>query len=717
MAETRSSTDVPVHPWVERFQKNPEAELADFLAGYAQIEPYVDAERPDAARMLFGTLPKSHPARASLDQATGAWLTRTRAGGVPTLSPPAFHRWLRQVMDALRLVSLLELPRTSLALRKEWALWKSWIDRLPGSRDADARAEYLSTLAITQRLVSRQTSVTQFGLEPHWISICEQADGQLPAAYLQIGLLGLRLLPEREDMPSDRPWMRGLARWATVRRPPVEAFRQNWWTLKALYPRPPAYWRKAVDETLKQRDLKFIPVAIQEFWCADVGLDRASAGERQIKRLIEPPPLEAVQAVIARLDEPTPKIAMEVRQVISARERHAQLTGDSDFLVRSACNIGMRLLETGDAEEQSARGKLAVELARKALTWRPDNVFVWALWQDGLAAQGAHESAELVGWEAVRRFPEDAQRRSHLAMLLSRLPGRAGDAEHLLRETLQRFPKDVVVARQLAHILAARPEGRAEAEAMLEQALEWDPDDRTTHRQLEHLREAKARAPKPLPASTRENETGSAPRSPGTIGKDSEPVEAEDATLNLVLRGGRLRRIAAYHSWETEDRPVLVEELKQILAEDPNSPYARYLYHEFTGESLEPEPLTSGSFGLAFADALRRKDASRLDEIEGAFPDSAEIHNVARVFLFKDTNAAQLTIDWLGRRSLGDSRPVLALRGFLRQRLGAPPASEDSDEIVVEDLEAFLALIAANDNVRMDLIEAALAPWDFALAA
>ena len=51
-----AGSDLPQrqHPWIDTFLENPAEGLADLLSGYARIEPYVSAERPDAARMLFG---------------------------------------------------------------------------------------------------------------------------------------------------------------------------------------------------------------------------------------------------------------------------------------------------------------------------------------------------------------------------------------------------------------------------------------------------------------------------------------------------------------------------------------------------------------------------------------------------------------------------------------------------------------------------------------
>lgn len=130
-------------------------------------------------------------------------------------------------------------------------------------------------MALTQRLVHKIASnINPFGLEPLWLRICEQAGNQYPESYLSIGLLGLRLLPDRKGMPSERPWLAGLARWATAQRPQRDEFSRQWWSLRALYPSTPSHWREAVARTLEQKAVENIPADVREFWEKDVGLGK-----------------------------------------------------------------------------------------------------------------------------------------------------------------------------------------------------------------------------------------------------------------------------------------------------------------------------------------------------------------------------------------------------------------------------------------------------------
>ena len=159
------------------------------------------------------------------DQAVKKWLDSQRAGGVPELDSLPLEQWVHEVSEAFEIIGLLKLPNCSLDLRQRYVVWNSWADRLVVSDQRDGRYSFLRTLALTQRIVAEaESTVNPFSLESLWLRICEQAGTAFPKHYLDIGLLGLRMLPEREGAPSERPWMAGLVYWAIGQNPPVEEF-------------------------------------------------------------------------------------------------------------------------------------------------------------------------------------------------------------------------------------------------------------------------------------------------------------------------------------------------------------------------------------------------------------------------------------------------------------------------------------------------------------
>ncbi|MCH7710204.1 MAG: hypothetical protein IH903_01065, partial [Proteobacteria bacterium] len=370
-ADTALATDR--HPWLDTFVADPASELDNLLSGHARIEPYESADAPDAARLLFGGLPEGDEALAALDRAVREWLDSQRAAGVPGLDQLPLERWLRKVSEAFEIVALLKLRHSALDLRQRLVVWNSWCDRLAISAQRDGRYALLRTLALTQRIVAvADPAVNPFALEPFWLHVCKHAGGALPKHFLGIGLLGLRMLPEREGAPSERPWMAGLVYWAIGQKPTAEEFSQQWWALKGLYPRMPSYWRSALTETLQQSSAKQIPDEIKDWWLQDVeakDLPIAQEAESQSVGVPILSPLSAVQSLRQRAHKPLPSIRGEIETLVGELRHYAEVTGESYYLVTTACNIGMAVIK--GADDPVGRGRFAVDLARQALAWQP----------------------------------------------------------------------------------------------------------------------------------------------------------------------------------------------------------------------------------------------------------------------------------------------------------------------------------------------------------
>ena len=747
---------------------DPASELDNLLSGLARIEPYESADAPDAARLLFGGLPEGHEALPTLDRAVREWLDSQRAAGVPGLDQLPLERWLRKVSEAFEIVALLKLRLSALDLRQRLVVWNSWCDRLAISAQRDGRYDLLRTLALTQRIVTDSDSAANpFALEPLWLRICKRAGTAFPANYLAVGVLGLRMLPEREGAPSERPWMTGLVNWAFGQKPTVEEFSQQWWALKGLYPRMPSYWRSALTETLQQSSARQIPDEIKDWWLQDVeakDLPIAQEAESQSVGVPILSPLSAVRSLRQRAHKPLPSIRGEIETLVGERRYYAEVTGESYYLVTTACNIGMAVIKGDD--DPVGRGRLAVDLARQALAWEPANVFAWALWRNALAKQGAFEAAELVGWESIRRFPENEQWRSQLALLLANLPGREAEAEHLLRETMERFPHDAIARTQLALLLANLPGRESEAEDLLSETIERFPGEVITRNQLAELLIALGRtdeatgvvdevfschleseasfdlrarllyhsgehkAAKVVLQSGLERiqpnpvlrthlsmlEMGKALplkaaafRHYDTTIPDPSAVGSEVAADTTVWQRGRLCRLFYEYSrrqGDSEWRDMALKEVRHALSEDPNLNYAKYLSRELEGGGGESS--ASEAFAIAFIDALKRKDADRFARLEKSFSSQTQFVDVAKAFLFGDVPAADRVYAWLTQPTRTEPRTVAALRGFLNERI---------EITAVESGDAFVKLLAANDNIETDLIESALAGDELLLAA
>lgn len=724
------------HPWIDVFLADPAVQLDNLLSGHARIEPYERADAPDAARLLFGGLAKDDDARAVLDRVLQEWLESHRGGGVPELDRLPLERWIRKVSEAFEIVGSLMLHHCSLDLRQRYVVWNSWADRLVVSDQRDGRYGFFRTLALTQRLVAgAEPTANPFAFEPLWLRVCEQAGSTFAPHYLAVGLLGLRMLPEHPDgIPSERLWMAGLAGWATAQRPSVTDFSQHWWALKGLYPRMPAYWRRAARETLNQSPAKQMPEELKQWWQHDVNAEDGTTAQQPGTESFGVPslaPLSAVQSLRNRARNPLPSITKEIETLIGERRRYAEATGDSHFLVTTACNIGMAIIEGTD--DQVGRGQLAVDLARQALAWQPANFFAWALWRDALAVQGAFEAAELVGWEVIQRYPENAKFRNQLALLLVDLPGRQPDAETLLRETIDRFPDNVVARNQLAELLIALDrtvEATDIVDGIFSRHLEdaasldlrarllFDASDIKAAREV--LYSGVVRFPtNPILQAHRKmlNDEKAlqlkalAYRSEATAPEtsDTTTLEIEKSVGKTIRQRGRLRRLLSEYRQRQGDgqwRGTALAEVKSILSEDTNLAYARYLLQELEG--ADGEGASGGPFAVAFTEAVRRKDAERFAQLEKDFSGQAQLVDVAKACLFGDRPAANRALPWLKQDDRNEPRTVSALRGFLRQRF---------DISAIMSGEAFVNLVADNDNIQADLIESALAGDELLLVA
>jgi hypothetical protein len=200
------------------------------------------------------------------------------------------------------------------------------------------------------------------------------------------------------------------------------------------------------------------------------------------------------------------------------------------------------------------------------------------------------------------------------------------------------------------------------------------------------------------------------------VQSSSSKVPGSDEELEAVERGGQLRRIAARLNSKITDaqwHSVAVTEVRNILASDPSLDYAQYLLVELGIRNEEGPPSLAGNFATAFVDAMKRKDSDLLTVLASNYPDRSQLLDVARAFLFKDEAAADRAVSWLKIGSNVSPRAVAALRAFITRRL----AMARKGPAEVPDGVTFVNIIAANDNVPRDLIEAALVPQDLAFAA
>lgn len=724
------------HPWLDEFEQSPAKAFGDLLSGYAHVHPYERADAPDAARMLFGPLAADDSARQALGPAVLIWLEERRRKPLPANSHK-LQRHVREVCEAFEIVSLLSVADAAVGLRRGFITWNEWVARLVLSQSRDARAEYWRMLALTQPLVADTSSVDPHELAPFWLKICRESGGRLLMRYLTIGLLGLRRLPGPPLDGTETPWLAGLAHWALAQNPSVDAFLAEWRPLKQLYPRAPARWRKHVATVLTAKSFEDAEIVLPGWWKTDpdfrsmVSSDDDAVGKRRPAMTLSPVPKQAWEPIVKAIEqeEDFARMLPRMDEILNRQRRYAEGTGDSYFLVRTFTNFGMRLIQHG-SDARAERARTAQALAREALQWQPHNVFAWSLWRDALAQEGTVEAAELVGWEFVRRVPDDPQPRVQLADFLANRLGRRDEAEAVYRETIQRFPHNAHARNQLAELLIA--ENRVpDAEAVVAAAIASGASDAVIYaikaRLASHAgdeegaRRAIAEGLKVDTGDTsvrhfealldagRKLRLTSRAFSAQAPAATSVPHAAapDDPFLASAIVQGRARRLRfQLDSAHEELRAAAHAEVEGWLKEDHSFAYAELLaarqriWRE-EGDGLPP-------VAVAFEAALASEDRRRLDALAKRMPRLGALIFVARAVL-GDEEAASWVEGWLRKGPERSEEPaVTALRALMRPVLHVIEGGKSAAVAIAEcRVDVVHALHDANEATLGDALLAA----------
>jgi tetratricopeptide (TPR) repeat protein len=599
------------HPWLDRLIAAPAAEVRALVEGTASIYPFGRAEPTDAAAtVLFGLAPDD-PAVQALDQGALETLMQYRGATVRAEATPG-DRIALAALDLMKLVQRLAPRNTVMDLHHRFTYWNARAETLVVDRGLDLRREYFRVLSLTQDIAA-EASLAPRRLLPFWLEICSEAGsrGRYDESYLAVGLVGLRSLPLGEEGANEEAALFGLARWADAQRPTKVRFLREWHVLEGAFPRDPTFWTDLVvrvlssveEEIARQTNNKRGTFPAAAWWREDVDAIRGAHVEPRAAEWA-PPQRELREVLLSDIDSGkayTGAFHSRLETLMERHERYATCTGDTFYLVRTACNIGMHLLRGSDMPKR--RAAKARELARLALRFEPANVFAWALWRDALAAEGHLEAAELLGWETFRRFPENPQWRNQLALLLSDRLERPHEAESLLRETMRLFPDEVVSRNQLAMLLSGRLGQPHKAESLLRETIRLFPDDRkqmvVARTQLANIigREA-ARLSEAIAILTEAlsieptNEIAQAMKQRLEQGRTTQPPKPATSPLATsisvvaglsdlptdLVAAARLRRaLFRVHATDPQGREIAKLEVEKLLSEDENLAYARYV--------------------------------------------------------------------------------------------------------------------------------------------
>lgn len=454
--------------WLEQLVRDPVGEIAAFLAGYAPIGVLSRASAPEAALRLFSDLESDDPALSALDVGILAWLNHRRGEPAPR-DPDQLQGFVREICEAFMIVGLLERVAPASAMLSQFLLWNNWASRFVLAPQRDARVEFWRMLALTEpaRAASHKSFAPPRDLVPLWQRICESAGKVLPRRYLDIGLLGLRLANVEDDTT---PWLTGLALWAQENSPSDKEFRQEWFALRELYPFAPRFWHPRIVLLLSAS--RFRDNEAPAWWSVDPQLARMFTGKGRrvnFERLRSPMPLEA-ENLVNRIKDEEP-LAQLLPTIGDLFERHvwfARRVGDGKHLLPAIHMVGAELAARSDDTQQAAR--IALVLVKLAMAWDSHNPYIFSVWRNALTALKEFDVAELVGWESIRRMPQNAVSWCQLAMHISVAMNRPDEACAILTYAIELFPDNSGCVTELAMIKAEALDQWDDAIALLEAA-------------------------------------------------------------------------------------------------------------------------------------------------------------------------------------------------------------------------------------------------------
>ena len=584
----------PLAEWKAHLLADGKAAVLELLDGTAYLGPLSAAEPYDAVDAILGRRDIETGVFNAFDE--GCLSLAREYLHSPLLEAGSEYRPdLLDIDMLLRVVQRMMPPKTLIDFHRRYASWNDFFENFVVDRGLDLLREYYRALAISQD-IAMSDGMEPRRLMPLWLSVCSGCGdfGRYDPSYLYVALDGLLLLPPDDKHDSStNPELLGLAYWAAGQRPEEKDFDLEWRIRRKHFNRPAEFTKEGVQAAIAVAESQLsewtggeettFPIA--DWWLRNVGLDPAKRkSPSRTGSDADPVPKHEWEVVLRSIGNPLDSIRPEIERLMRRQRHYAEVTGDIFFLVRTSCNFGMRLLEKGPEAERVERGKLAASLAAQAFRHDPSDVFAWSLMRDALAASGRIADAELVGWEAIRRFPENVRWRTQLASMLSMHAGKEEDAVALLRDTAGLFPGDPRVRSLLATVLSDDLHRAEEAREVLDEAIAEGIADDATRR------------------LSRKLEQGRVLRGPGL-----RPRNAANETNELDLPSGATRRqLFLYETGAASE-----DAMRSFLAEMPTDSYTVYVANRI---GLSGVPLKT-NFALAFEDALRKADPSAMQAL------------------------------------------------------------------------------------------------------
>ena len=437
-----------VPPWLRHFAAEPDAAIMELLTGGAALGHLKPTEPEELlARWLdsFG----DQGFATQLDSALARWIDRcwgkpalAEAVGSAALTGSAWCHagWV--------IAGSEKLGKAAARLRIHVVKDRTFLDALTEGRSRDPLG--CAWMALANHQPDRD-------LLELWWRLCKLPPDE-PWYRGEYGIFGLRRLPPERPgqgggLPMEVPegllrLAEGLAGRAEEGWLDEKVAREEWQRVAQLtmmaYPFPDAwrkFWRRATGY-MEKREADWV----QSLFSArldPVPNTRRTPGIHGATIVWNP----LVKEVVSKLMSGATDAIASANALLQKQEREARATGDTYFLVRTACNFA------GCLREREPQQALAwAEFARHYDAW---NAYAWTTMAACCLTLNQHDKALALYEEATLRFPDSAVPRTGLAEVL-KARGSLDQAQAVYEETIRLFPDDVVARTGLAGVRAAQ---------------------------------------------------------------------------------------------------------------------------------------------------------------------------------------------------------------------------------------------------------------------
>jgi len=456
-----------VPAWFRSFSEDPQTAVGDLLVGCADLGVLSAGEPTQVLLDWLETYGDREGFAEAADKALADWVSTSwgilelpAAAGSAVLTAVAWCRCANVIAVDRR------LSQAAAELRERVMAERRFLDALSFGRARDPLGRAWFALAWHQQ---------DRGLLAEWWRLCSLPLDE-PWHRGQYGIYGLRGLPAATGYDGGMWCGEVAAGLVKLGRALVARARNGWLDEGAAkqefqsvarltmgaYPFPDVwqdFWAPLRDD----RDEVFAG------WVAPFvgGAPRARRGPGP--RRPDPRWADVAEGIAGRLAERDETAVAEAEGLLDAQARYADATGDTMFVVKSACYFASTAAEWLPVE--------ALAWAQEARQYEPWNAHGWTTELKVLAALGRLSLARSVGLQAIARFPDDVVVRTSLAKAL-RLVGRLQEAERLYAETLELFPGNEYARNGLDLV---RREIETGVRDMADHALSADETGRERH--------------------------------------------------------------------------------------------------------------------------------------------------------------------------------------------------------------------------------------------